>query len=234
MGGRLTVEIVKGVLPEESSAGEETVDNLLSTLGRTTDAMVAVDDKLRIVGWNEAATDLFGLPEEEAIGKSCYDVMCWTDRVGNPVCLGCDVEPPGADGELTPTREVMGTTADGKNLWLSATTVTPPPEIQSRCRVVHLVREVSLPPELERLVVERLGANTPAGQQQPTVLSRLTPREREVLKLLTEGLDGNAIAEKLYLSQATVRNHIQHILNKLEVHSRTEAVALALRNGQHA
>ncbi|MFV1962819.1 MAG: response regulator transcription factor [Acidimicrobiia bacterium] len=50
-----------------------------------------------------------------------------------------------------------------------------------------------------------------------------------MLQLLTEGLDGKAIAEQLYLSPATVRNHIQHILAKLGVHSRAEAVAFALR-----
>ncbi|MDH3295692.1 MAG: LuxR C-terminal-related transcriptional regulator [Acidimicrobiia bacterium] len=57
----------------------------------------------------------------------------------------------------------------------------------------------------------------------------LTRREREVLALLADGLDGTAIAEQLFLSQLTVRNHIQHILNKLGVHSRAEAVAVALR-----
>ncbi len=57
----------------------------------------------------------------------------------------------------------------------------------------------------------------------------LTNREREVLNLLAEGLDGAAIAERLVLSPATVRNHIQHILARLDVHSRAEAVALALR-----
>jgi LuxR family maltose regulon positive regulatory protein len=50
-----------------------------------------------------------------------------------------------------------------------------------------------------------------------------------VLQLLTDGLDGPAIAKQLFLSPATVRNHIQHILAKLGVHSRVEAVALALR-----
>ena len=81
-------------------------------------------------------------------------------------------------------------------------------------------------------MVERLQGWSLATEEEPGVLDRLTPRENEILRLLTEGLDGAAIAQTLFLSPATVRNHIQHILKKLEVHSRTEAVALALRNGR--
>lgn len=57
----------------------------------------------------------------------------------------------------------------------------------------------------------------------------LIPREREMLNLLTEGIDGPAIASRLYLSPATVRNHVRYILTKLGVHSRAQAVALELR-----
>jgi PAS domain S-box-containing protein len=206
--------------------------DLLTTLGRTSDAMIAVGADLTIVAWNEAATEMFGLTTDEALGRPCYSVMCWRDRCGDPVCEECSVAPPGDDDELMPTREVIGRTADGKTLWLSATTIVPPLEIRHQCRLVHLVREIALPPELERLVVERLAGWSLATEEDASVLSRLTPRENEVLHLLTEGLDGSAIANSLFVSPATVRNHVQHILKKLEVHSRTEAVALALRNAR--
>lgn len=206
--------------------------DLLTTLGQTTDAMIAVGPDMTIIGWNEAATGLFGLDADEALGEYCHTILCWKDRCGGPVCEECLNEPPGDDGELVPTREVIGRTSKGHPLWLNATTLIPPPELRDQCRLVHLVREVALPPELERLVVERLQGWSLATQEDMGVLSRLTPRETEVLQLLTEGLDGAAIANTLFLSQATVRNHIQHILKKLEVHSRTEAVSLALRKGR--
>ena len=57
--------------------------------------------------------------------------------------------------------------------------------------------------------------------------SRLSRREREVLALLTEGKDNRAIAEALVVSPHTARTHIQKVLEKLEVHSRLEAAALA-------
>ncbi len=208
---------------------DRTVADVLTVLGRTSDAMVAVGPSLEIVAWNHAATDLFGIPAETALGMRCAEVFCWKDRCGDPVCERCPANEIGADDELIETREVIGRSADGRTLWLNATTIVPPLELRDQCRIVHLIREVSMPPELERLVVERLQGWSLATGSSNGALDVLTPREREVLDLLTEGLDGQAIAERLYLSPATVRNHIQHILTKLGVHSRTEAVALALR-----
>ena len=59
----------------------------------------------------------------------------------------------------------------------------------------------------------------------------LTRREREVLLLLAEGLDQAAIAERLVISPTTVSTHLQHVLEKLGVHSRAQAVAFAHRVG---
>jgi DNA-binding NarL/FixJ family response regulator len=61
--------------------------------------------------------------------------------------------------------------------------------------------------------------------------AQLTARELEVLGLMAEGLSGTDIARKLGISTNTVRTHIQSILTKLQVHSRLEAVAFALRRG---
>ncbi len=204
--------------------------DLLDVLARTGDAMIAIDGRLRIIAWNEAATGLFGYTAEEAMGRSCHEVLCWRDRCGDVVCDGsCPAAEAGDPDEVMETRDVLGRSAAGTTLWLNASTITPPEALRGRCRLVHLVREVAVPPELERLIVERLGGWSPASDSDDGRLDVLTNREREVLTLLTEGLDGAAIAERLVLSPATVRNHIQHILSRLGVHSRAEAVALALR-----
>ena len=63
------------------------------------------------------------------------------------------------------------------------------------------------------------------------VRGSLTPRELEVMQLLAEGASNQAIAERLFISLHTVRNHVQRIITKLGVHSKLEAVAVATRVG---
>ena len=57
----------------------------------------------------------------------------------------------------------------------------------------------------------------------------LTAREREILQLLADGMSNSDVASKLFISQETVKSHVRHILTKLEADTRTQAVAIALR-----
>lgn len=71
-------------------------------------------------------------------------------------------------------------------------------------------------------------------REEDAVKSRfqtLTTREVEVLGCLCEGLGGDDMAERLYISAATARTHVQNVLKKLDVHSQVEAAALARRHG---
>ncbi len=102
----------------------------------------------------------------------------------------------------------------------------------SAARLLQAVRAAAA----GRLAVPRgLGAlpTGPRGDDRAALLlaSRLTGREREVLALLVEGTDGRGIAKRLGISHNTVRTHVQSILTKLQVHSRLEAAAFAVRHG---
>jgi PAS domain S-box-containing protein len=205
---------------------------LVSVLSRTADGMVAIDTDGCILGWNAAAEGLFGYPARDVIGRACNEVMGFEDRCGNEVCdADCALHgvPSGEGSWVVPTREVLARTESGRRLWLSLTTVLVPPAAGERCRRIHLMREVGVTPELEQAILERL-TQPKRGEVDASVIDQLTLRERDVLRLLAEGLGTQELAERLFVSSTTARNHVQHILNKLDVHSRLEAVALALRN----
>jgi DNA-binding NarL/FixJ family response regulator len=70
-------------------------------------------------------------------------------------------------------------------------------------------------------------------QTQPATLitSKLTEREAEVLRLIAKGLSNADIADRLFLSDGTVRNHVSAILTKLGVSDRTQAAVIAIQHG---
>ena len=69
------------------------------------------------------------------------------------------------------------------------------------------------------------------GRAATEEIGVLSPREREVIALLAEGLTGPEIAERLFISPATVRTHVENAMGKLEARTRVHAIAIALRQG---
>jgi DNA-binding NarL/FixJ family response regulator len=81
--------------------------------------------------------------------------------------------------------------------------------------------------DLFRLVAEQREAKRTVHR----LMAQFTPRERDLLQLLAEGLNDAAMAERLGISPKTVRNHMVHVLDKLGVHSRLQALVLAAQLG---
>jgi DNA-binding NarL/FixJ family response regulator len=75
------------------------------------------------------------------------------------------------------------------------------------------------------------GAQSPEERAAALLVAQLTPREREVLGLLAEGVNSKTICARLGVSSNTVRTHVQNILTKLQVHSRLEAATFGVRLG---
>jgi DNA-binding NarL/FixJ family response regulator len=89
--------------------------------------------------------------------------------------------------------------------------------------------ESLISPRIASRLVRRV--RQPDQMEQSVTREPLTPRELEVLGLVTRGLDNSEIAHALYLSQHTVKNHVSTILNKLQVENRIQAAVRAVRGG---
>ena len=101
-----------------------------------------------------------------------------------------------------------------------------PEELVQAIRQVHR-GESSLHPVIARKVLEELSRPS----ERPPTPDPLTPREVEVLRLVAQGLENLEIAEKLVITETTVRTHVSNIMSKLHVASRTQAALYALREG---
>jgi two-component system, NarL family, nitrate/nitrite response regulator NarL len=172
-------------------------------------------------------------------GESALDLVDAT----RPEVVLLDVGLPGESG-LTVGREMLQRHPDLKVLALTAITdgrtarealragfsgyLTKDTDIDRLVRAIHaaIEGEVTIP---KRLVQQTVGGR---GDDPAAIMAaQLTERERDVLTLLAEGADSDTVAERCRISRNTVRTHVQSILSKLNVHSRLEAAAFAVRHG---
>lgn len=193
-------------------------------LARAADGVFAVGSDGRITLWNRSAEKIMGYTAREAVGKACCDLFVGKDDRGNRLCYqGCHVQSLVHMGEPVQNFDMQTRVKGGRPVWLNISILVMPANQGRGAITVHLFRDVTATKELLSLVQDRLSA--PA--ERAPVDGTLTRRELEILRLLATGVNTKAAAERLHVSPATVRNHIQNILGKLGVHSRLEAVAYA-------
>jgi DNA-binding CsgD family transcriptional regulator len=175
-------------------------------------AIFAVDRDLQIVGWNEAAERLTGVPAAEAAGRPCWDVIRGRDADGNLVChRGCSRARIVREGHCLPATELVARLPSGSQpLTLETIAVTG----EDRPLFLHVMRPAPARPE-------------GPGQEPCSPVPRLTRRQTEILGFLAEGKAASTIAADLGLRISTVRNHISAVLRELDAHSQLEAVARA-------
>ncbi len=102
-------------------------------------------------------------------------------------------------------------------------------EVAEAVRSVHAGHSRISPAMASKLLSEFQAMTRRADDRQPLAPPRLTDRELQVLRLVAKGLGNRDIAKDLYISENTVKNHIRNILEKLQLHSRMEAVIYAVR-----
>ena len=203
--------------------GEGMLDQALAGSG---DGAFVVGADGRIVLWNRSAERILGYTAREVIGRRCCDVFVGRDHDGNRLCYqGCHVMTLVKMGEPIQTCDVQTRTKAGAPVWINVSILIVPPNGTVGTLTIHLFRDATATKELLTLIQERLSPPaSDAGAAAPGVLTR---RELELLRLMTLGLNTAAAAERLHVSPATIRNHVQNIFGKLGVHSRLEAVAYA-------
>jgi PAS domain S-box-containing protein len=204
-------------------------DGLEDALASAGDGVFVTGADGRVVLWNRAAEKILGHSAREVMGRGCCDLFAGRDEHGNRLCyVGCAVRSLVKIGEPVQSFDMRTRTKAGRPVWLSITILSVGAGGERRL-TAHLFRDVTATKELLTLVHERLGALRTGADTAPPAADTLTRRELEVLRLMAQGLNTAATAERLHVSRATVRNHVQNIFAKLEVHSRLEAVARATR-----
>lgn len=198
--------------------------NLHEIFSRMKDAVFAIDTTHRIVYQNEAFDRICPQARGHLPGRRCYEVLCGLTLDGKRSCNPkCPVAGAVQERKEVNDFDLFVPQPNGKAILVNV----------GACAVSRELRPVSalfiLRPVNERRFTERVANNVNGPSQPEPEMERLTKRERTVLYLLSEGYGTHALARKLQLSPTTVRNHIRNLLQKLSVHSRTEAVSYAYR-----
>jgi DNA-binding NarL/FixJ family response regulator len=107
----------------------------------------------------------------------------------------------------------------------------PLDEVAGAVRAVHGGQSLINPSMAGKLLTEfaTLAKRDDEERAQELPAPRLTEREMQVLKLVARGMNNRDIAKELFISENTVKNHVRNILEKLQIHSRMEAVMVAVR-----
>ncbi|HZO49275.1 MAG TPA: PAS and helix-turn-helix domain-containing protein [Gaiellaceae bacterium] len=179
---------------------------------RSGDGLMTFGPDLKVRSWNAALEKLTGVAAADAVGRPCWEVVGGLDEAGGVIChAGCSQIRLAKQGWPIPSRTLRIRTDDGRTLVSMATIVASCDDDGPVC--LHLFRNGSLEPD------------------RPADETKLTPRQRQVLGLLADGVPAKTIAVRLGITEVTARNHIRGILVELGCHSQLEAVAEGRRRG---
>lgn len=196
----------------------ETV-KLRTTNYETSNAAFAIDQSGVIVLWNSAAEKTFGFPATAALGQSCWKLLAGKDVYGNHYCnKHCSVRKMAFRHKPANTFEASYKTAAGKRKQFTINSVTVFANNGDEM-LLHICH-----PEID--ITDNNYNSLETNNLVNCHKGTLTPREIETLALLADGLNTNEIASTLDISVSTARNHIHHVLHKLHVHTRLDAVLL--------
>ena len=213
----------------------------------------ANDQNHRIIFWNKGAERMMERTAAQALGRLCHEIFCGKDPFGNRFCSdSCAVTASLKRHEAVNRFEVASGDRN-RSRTIGMTVVEIPDSRPGYFTAVHIMELIDDKSRLARELARLREANPPVAhhgdghvpvtlqtsrsapartlESDSTATEQLSDRELDVLRAIASGQANKDIANSLHISVATTRNHVQHILKKLNVHSKLEAVALAFRNG---
>jgi DNA-binding CsgD family transcriptional regulator len=211
--------------------GSETLDQI----ARSREAVFATDCGDRIVLWNKKCEALLGKTARSVLGKRCYEVLGGRDVYGNIYCIrGCPVVFQARERPQEPIHRfsLSVEVGDKGRQEFEYSLFAIPSHHPALSTLVHVLRETASETQLERQLARQAEVREPLwpitanGGQSVT----LSEREMETLRCLARGMTTEDIGKQLLISGPTVRNHIQHILEKLGVHSKLGALVFAYQH----
>ena len=209
-------------------------------------SVVLADDQALVRGGLKALLEVRGV---EVVGEAEHGrAAVEAARALQPDVLVMDIRMPVMNG-IAATREVVLAGLPTKVLVLTTYDLdeyvydalragasgfmlkaSPPDRLVDAIHVVAAGESLLAPSLTQRLIAEYVGRPAPSSGI-PESLSDLTEREREVLILIARGMSNEDIAATLFVSQATVKTHVNRILGKLRLRSRAQAVVAAYESG---
>ena len=186
---------------------------LRSLVSLATTPMLVFDQERRYVDVNETACQVLGATRDEIIGRRIDDFTA--------------VEG-GFDLELLWARFMEDGRVNGS---------FPVKRFDGQVRPVVYAATADVVPGRHMAIFANGKNGSPTAPVAPHGESRrpasqLTPREREILQMIADGLTDREIAKRLLLSPATARTHARNLIGKLGAHTRAQAVAIAIRSGE--
>ena len=208
--------------------------------------VLIADDQAMVRSGLRMILELAGL---EVVGEAADGVEAVEQTLAlAPDVVLMDVRMPGTDGiEATrrisaadvPTRVLVLTTFDVDRHVYDALAAGAAGFLLKDATAQQLVGaiertvagEMPMAGQVLARLVDRFLNDVPQAQREPAGLQALSPREREVLGLVAQGLSNTEIADTLVVSMATVKTHVRSILAKLDARDRVQAVLIAHRHG---
>lgn len=207
---------------------------LFEALTHSPDPVFVTDRQGRIVFWNASARQLLGHTADEAVGKSCCELLAGCDAFGNHYCSPtCPILRMATRGEVVHQFELRLRARDDRFVRVGLAVLQLKGGSPGDFLLAHILRPIEEPRWHFAREAEQQESPPPAiaaaRDSADARVRKLTGREVEILGMLAAGRTTPEIAERLHISRVTARNHIQNILNKLEIHSKAEAVAIAFQ-----